>query len=716
MSFSENIAKPKIPKHALVIVRPRMYLEDWTDEGGGVYSTEFTHGRVTRMWNQYGVGELTRKTTLSGLAGGEFYHDLENEILYVGAVALPPNRTAEFELHLSQVDFTGPADPLDATSEIVNWRGVLTQEPAVQNGSVDDLFGYSPLYTSSVEINNADGWLNEILHEASFNLAVVRAYILANHDLEQGIIADDVKATLLGYVGNSISMQNQQLTLPVTDFWRFLDLPAAPQYRFRTTDFTGYNVQPDACEVYNEWYVRKIRGKLDGFIPVNIDYYASDVAAVDNNRVWITHEHETSLDEATYTYTVNHLAANTDTKTFFTTTHKLNIGDTFSQTNNSVTRYGTITAVDRANKWIEHTALTGRTVTAGDTCTRYYIGGLVVVDGDGVPFSLMPGRDFQRFYGNLNGIGDVKGFVMTDNWESTLGFTDNGGIFDPSKHKISCRVYGPKEPEKYSDGTTDVGWATDDGGADASAIGILYHLLTWAGISQDLIDETSFQNVGADSHQLGIAIPEDAAGDPTSFKEEILRVLNSMLWRLAFVQSGNEVKIGLVAMGPFAGSADYTADEQDAKLLSWEANFADIYHWVKGTYNKLERKVNDEADTYAFQSVDRARDLHFMRERGYSTELLQYVQSEAQEAISHLAYALSDRRAFYRVWVEQYFLDKANLGASYDLTRQQMPGFPYVRGTQRTRQTAVAEVQKATPGVTLSLDDQAGIQRNAGSW
>ena len=469
MGFAAQLPKQNVEKTALVILRPRYYLEDWNDKGGGVYSTTFSYGRVVRMWEEYGAGYLTRKTTLSGLAADEFYHDTLNGILYVGAASPPANRTAEYELYLSQKYFKGPCDPLDASSDVVEWTPALQVEPQPKNGSRDTQFGFAPLFTSSIEVINSNGWLNEQMKRGSFLNALAKVYLLVNSELEDGASRGDVFQTMIGYCADSLSGL-RVVSIPVSDFFRVLDRVVVPNYRFRTADFPGFPIQPDACVDGNEWYVRKVRGKVDGFKPVNIEYSAS--ASTSNNRTFITQEDETTLDEATYTYVVDHLQANTDTKTWFTEAHKLNLGDTFAQTNNGVTRYGTITAINRAAKWIEHTALTGRTVIAGDTCTRYYIGGIAIVDSDGVRFSLMPCRDFQRFYGNLNGLGDVKGFILTDNWEATLGFTDNGGVFDPARHQITCRVYGPKEPEKYSDNTTDVGEATDDGGADATAVGI----------------------------------------------------------------------------------------------------------------------------------------------------------------------------------------------------------------------------------------------------
>lgn len=713
MAFATNIEKQNVEKNALVILRPRQYLEDWTDDGGGVYSTTFTYGRVVRMWFQYGSGELTRKTELSGLGGGEFYHDYVNGILYVGAVAPPTNRTAEYELYLSQKYFMGPADPLDNSSDVVEWIPALQQEPTPKNGSRDTQYGFSPLFTSSVEVINSNGWLNEQMKRGSFLNALAKVYVMANGELEDGVLRGDVIETMVGYCADSLSGL-RIVSIPVSDFFRVLNKAAEPPLRFVTTDFTGYVIQPDANVLFDEWYVRRVRGMLENFQPVNIDY--SSPGAVDNNRIWITDEIEDGLDEGTITLVVDHLAANTATKTFFTTTPQLNVGDHFAMTNNGVTRYSKVYTIDRAAKWVTHADFTGRTVTSGDTMTRYYVGSVTIEDSNGIQHELRPGIDYLRFDGPSNGLGNVRGFVLADNWEAAhpFPFTDNGGIFDPTRHRIVCRLYGPKAGGEYSDSST-VGADVDEGGIDAKANSIVHWLLKWAGIEDDQIDEDGFDDMDADAHPIGIAIPATAAGTAENFSDYVLKVLQSMLWRLGFVQVGAEIKIGIIPTQPFQAGADYSADELDHKLVNYEQSFADIYYSARCQYGVREILLGSQAHDYKVGVCDRARDLHLVT-REFPLTILQYVGDNAQTIAQRLAYLLGDRRAFYTIQLKQRYLARASLGVSYDLTRKQLPGFPYVPGTDRTSQLSVVEVQKSTAGPILVLEDQQGIQDNSGGW
>ena len=234
-----------------------------------------------------------------------------------------------------------------------------------------------------------------------------------------------------------------------------------------------------------------------------------------------------------------------------------------------------------------------------------------------------------------------------------------------------------------------------------------------AGIDPDLIDESSFQAVT--SHQLGISIPSTASGEPEKYSDYIVQVLQSMLWRLGFTQVGAEIKIGIIPTQPFQAAADYAADEIDHKLVNYEQSYTDIYAKVRAEYNTFEVLMDGESKTYLEVENAKARDLHLATAK-LDVSLLQYVESEAQVAAQRIAYMLGDRRAFYTIQLKQLFLTRANLAVSYDLTRKQLPGFPYVPGTDRTSQLSVVEVQKSTAGPILVLEDQQGIQDNSGGW
>jgi hypothetical protein len=55
------------------------------------------------------------------------------------------------------------------------------------------------------------------------------------------------------------------------------------------------------------------------------------------------------------------------------------------------------------------------------------------------------------------------------------------------------------------------------------------------------------------------------------------------------------------------------------------------------------------------------------------------------------------------------------LGNTIEISRDRLPGFPHVRGTDRTRALGVVSTSKALTQINIELDDQKGIE-DAPSW
>lgn len=707
MTFAAQIEKPEVKKIPLVMIRPRRKVTSWTDMGGGVYRSSWTYGIVNRVWIQFGV-ELTQAASAAVL-GGEWYYDRYNQLLYVGSVVDPTavGRFVEYELHFSTDYFRGPRDPLDSASEVVDWQPYLVNEPAPQNGSRDYLFGFNPLVSSSINLANAGGALNPHLYDSSFRKGEVKMWIMVNEVMAKAIRRSEVKQTFLGYMGDTVSLSDRTVSISCQDFFSFLDR----QMEFNT--FAGIaTADPRAIVEGQEWPIRRVRGRVQNFTGVNVDYDATP--ATNKNRDWVLMEEESSLDEATYTLVVDHLAANTATKTFFTETPKVMAGDVFAMTNNGVTRYGTITAVDYAAKWVTHDDFTGRTVTGADTMTRYYIGSITIIREDGQIVKPMPGRDFLRGRGSLGSLpSGTMGVVFADNFEANVSMATP---LDPSTDTVYFTVYGPKEAPVYPSSNA-AGEATNYGGAAAQPESILYGLLEESGIDTDLIDEDSFADAGdGNTAPLGLAMPRSPSETayPT-YKDMIQLVLQSTLWRLGFVEVGNEIKIGIAPTQPFVASADYDVDELDHRAFDYQHDSTGLYWTVRLNFNKKEILPDGDFADWTLGANDLARDLH-LSTKEFTSESLHYRRDDAEQLKDRLTYALGDRRGIYTFILEQRFIDKTAVGASYQLEREDLPGYAFASGTKRSRQLSAIEVSKTSLGVNLVVEDQKGIQDNSGNW
>lgn len=725
MNFQQALENPAIEKHPMVVIRARLRVTGWETIDSFKWQNIFTRGYVTRVWRQYRNDDgFTRRDSPDDFVGGdEFSYDHETKTLVVGYPTFNtpdtedyPGITVEFEIPIADYSMCAPRDPLDPSSEYVEWHGGLSEVPLAQNGSSDSLYGFYPLNQSAINIINSDGALNEILYAASFNLALVKAYIFVDHDAEKAMRKSLVRQVFLGYT-QDLRWRGPSVQISCTDFFRFFDRAySSLSLRFDSTNFPDvepHNPNSLAAGQY-EWYVRRVIGMVDGFRPVNISYDASP--ATNKNRDWITHLSDGNPGNVVHV--MDAAAANTNTRTYFVDTPTYNVGDWVRLNHASGVRYTEVEAVNRALKYIEHEPLT-RTVVAAENVQRSYIGRIIVEDSNGQAWWLRPFADFTPTADTVAGV-DILGFLMADNWEAALGFTDNGGVFDPAIHKVCVRVYGTIDPSTFSGGSDPVSAVVPQGGIAAQAVEMLYRLISDSGFDVADIDQNTFEFVGPDSHALGMAIPpaHDQIDSFPTYKDLISQVLDSMLWRLSFIENDDEVKLGLAAVGPFIAAAEASANEQKHSGLEYSHEYGDVYKKVTLQYFKRDEVqigLDDLGPLFAVAESDSAKDLHFSTKE-WSGLILQYDTAQAQKIADRLSYALGDRRGIYRTVLDAEFILQASLGRSLELIRQQLPGFAFTYGTDRARQLAIIEVQKSTRGVSITLEDQKGIQDHSGEW
>jgi hypothetical protein len=721
MAFSTNIADQSIEKHSLVVIRPRKRLVDWNIVSGSIYSKSFSLGKVTRVWNEYNNTDGLTEGGSPSLSSGQFYYDQTTETLYVDNPIDPdlntyPGMTVEFELNISDAPFTGPRDPLNNNSETIDWIPYLKNIPQSQNGSQDTLYGFIPLIQSNLSILNGDGFFNDLLHECSFYLCPVKVYILANPDYEKGVLFSDVQEIFLGF-SSGMEYRDDELNISCVDYNTFFDREFSLPVRMNTSQFPL--AEPDSVSPGQEWYARRIYGMVDGFRPINIDYNATP--ATNNNRDWVVRDLENDTDDlaGNLNYTVDHLAANTGTRTYFTDPPAYNIGDWIILNNNSVNYYVEVEDVNRSLKYIDHEPLV-RTIIAGDTGTRYDVARVIVMSEDGtIPYWLRPGIDYTLFN---NTTLDVSGFVMADNWEAALSFTDNGGIFDPSKNPIYVRAYSSSWVGSYYS-SNDVGTLAENSGRSSQAVTILHKIINSSGFDISLIDENTFS--AATNQSLGFSVPASHTQiNLPTYKSLMSQILSSMLWKLSFVTDGSEIKVGLVEVGPFVGSGDYTADETEHNNFTYKHDYGDVYSDILINYSTKERVIDGGvlgSSVWEFlqglttSECFAGKHLH-LASKTFSTSILQYDPLEAQVISDRYSFILGDRRGIYSIILGQEFLNSVNLGAEYVLKRERLPGFSFVYGTEQERQLELIEVQKSSQAVSIVLEDQKGIQDNAGDW
>jgi len=710
--WDSSIADPMKEKHALLIVQPRLRWTGWTNHSGNIWKVAFPHGYVTRLWDDAAT-PLNATTAIADVIANSFYYDHATQFIYAYSVGDPDSNTyagltVEFEIHVSDQAFIGPRDPLSAASQNVRWIPALEEIPVAQVGARDSIYGFLPLNSSALSIKNNDGWLNEILYAASFYRCGVKAYILANEDLYDGVVFSEVKQVFTGYTAGMTSKW-PTLQIQCTDSISFFD----KEVTLRNIPGAYPAVDPAVLADRANAFLPRLWGILERYKPINVDF--DPVPATNNNRVWITHARDQGSDgsgtDGTLTYTIDTLGANSNTRTYFTTTPKVRIGDSMVIQRSGVNKYVFISNINRASKYVDHDSTGGGSVSGGDTATRYFIGRIDLQDTIGNVYSLKGGRDYTVLVDDVN---NVRGFTMIDNVES--GFLETP--FDPSSWKISCTVYGRVGGDSY--GNADpVGTVVDNGGVSARSINAIFHLLSdslFPVLSE--LSTSQFQAVESDSYAIGLVIPStrDALTAPT-YLEVLNQLLSSNMYKIAICQDSSALKLGITQVAPFPGSGDYSAGELNHRDLEFAHDYANVYSDVSLTYNRRDVRHSNEfsdRDT-ATATTPTGPNLHLIK-KTFTLDTLISSSLDAQELADRFAFLLGERRGFWTLSFELPYVDKSNIGATYRISRQHMPGFPYVENTQREQELIVSEVNKNSRSVSITLEDQKGVQDNSASW
>lgn len=738
MAFSSEIEKESVEKITLAIVSPRKRVTGWSTLAPNIYYKYLPYGVPTEIFDFYnGAGTIffERKSSIASLnpAGRTYYWEAETQVLTVthptsapDALSLP-GLTVQFDVCISTRPVYGQRDPLDATwPDVVSWEPALMAAPTSSMGTADDFFGFQPSSLSEIKIAN-NGWLNKYTYDFSFKQAPVKVFVSLGNDYERAIQAGNVFQIFKGFAA-SISESDREISIGVKNFSELLE----QEYFLDVTyqDLSAGFTSLDPAAVNNQWRVPRLYGVVERAEPVNINY--SGTPATNTNREWATHYYEGG-DHSAVVGAVDSAAADPVGTATFTTTPPFNVGDTGILVRNGVS-YGIIVSdVDRAAKTITYTPAAGVAIPPaahipGDTFTRYFVGNVVISTDADTHWVLCGGLQYTV---SLSLPSFTARFTLVNNFEASIpGFP---GPFDPSTHQIRCRLYGPKDLTTYSDAST-VGTISEASGIDADGVSLLYRLLRDSGIAADDIDTASFTSVGAASHTLGILIPQTLGSQRQTYKDLISQILLSQIWKVSNkIGTDGKLRLGLFAVGPMS-AADHAINNTEFAGLSWEHDYGDIYSNFKVKFRVpmvsessswygngpsvnqiLSNAVIYGASVFWKNSSENAKSIHKVSKL-YEASILQFDPQEALETFDRIVLILKDRRAFYRMRVPYTQLVNAEIGKTYQITRDHLPGFDYVFDAENSRNVRLIEVQKDVLGTSIIFEDQKSIEDSSGDW
>lgn len=718
MTWTAQIVKDTVAKHHLIVAKPKKRVEGFEVYSGSVYRVAFAFGKVLAA--EVNGTALTEGTSVA-LAAGQFYWD--GSYLYVrksdsSAVATANWVVAQFELYLSTKEQMFHRIPTDSTSEQVQFRGVITQAPVVDVSSGDNLFGFSPIASTSVVCAMDAEYLQELLHGTTFTQCEINIFHVA------GKFAVANVQKIMSGVGGTHDHSDTNFSLNIMDRSYKLDVESSNgsyDSRFSTSTRTGDSL-PDP--VYQNRPIRSVYGIQKSVRGVCMDYKDESPANTDNRR-WAFMTNGFGVGSFTITVT----AYSTDSifnvsvadakklKTYLDLGFFKVYGHSLLRDVNSVdTTTGEITLAS---------GMTGVGVSSSIAVIPFANAYLI---SQGNWYKLNYGTHFTTT--NLN--DDTFGMELLTTVESGYGIS----VLNPSTDYVIADMMGAQIAPTF--GGNPISTAV---GAVANPIVVLYHILKdRVGLEESEIDGDAFIDLAAEvTDQIAMAIPLSEADDFEDWKTIIARLLTTGFLKAFYDEEG---RYTIKRVGPI-GAVDATLTDDDIQgELKFEYSFDDIcavraingpaeYYLLREKTAILGGATSGKASFYAsarqYYYFWRANSELYLYQTGrirdvetyfYFNQTLFDLYGDGQfDYANKLAYIMGERRGRVSLYAKSGAWS-LNLGDAVAIERKKLPGFAYDEDTNRTRNFIVCEIRKELNGVALVLDDQKGIEDadDAGDW
>lgn len=708
MSFSTEILKPNSNIRTLVRLRPRMRLTGWTVNGtySNVYQIAWTERLIVGLLHNHPVNYVDEETSLANCASSDnsFFYDSSAQILYFNPPSTEsPNlyfTVIEWDVLLSTEPLNWYRNPMDSTSGDAHWEGGIVRAPAPTQGNPDLIFGYNPVNVSNLAFQAADGALFKYMHKWSLNNSQVKVWICVG---ELSIL--NISELFVG-IGANCSMRDGVFSLQVRDPLQLLEQEWDGTF-FSTDDFSSLN--PDEVGLP----IREVFGFMPSFLPVNVDYNATPSTTV--NRDWCVSKGAIA-DSAQLVRTI--VSAPSNTETIVSDVSGFQSGDRIVVENGGVNKYTSIAFIDEGTNKITHGDIGSRTVSGGDEVKRGFNQAVFILV-DNVLFEL----EYLRDWTEVDMANGSKGIVLANNFEANLTSPAFPSPFDPSQHTLYVATYGERTLPKKLNGITDFGQHTARGGTAGHPVVVLWDILrnrirTFR--ESVLLDEDAWSDMALDfDRAIGLAVPETKTGQFPNYKEVCQLLLQTELLRLHFKIDGFSY-LTITQTAPSSGDS-MEMTEVEASGVEFEWDYSDVYNKIKLSLNQGEvlgeayREANEDTIyTYPdlvneFSPLRAAGYLHKVSKTFEFRSLFPLALNDESDLIAwRLAKIIGERRGTISANLPVSFITESiDDKTSVELLR--LPGFA-VSGEINTRAYKIGRHQKSAQGVSLTLDDQKGIE------
>jgi hypothetical protein len=695
MSYSSLLLEEGIDSQYMAIITPKRKVTSWVLHSGSVYKSDFDYGYVSRVFTD--GSEMVGGSSPS-LSANEFYYDFADEILYVrtsgGGDPSSNFVVAHFEIYTATFDKHWYRDPLDNTETQVYWEPIIAKSPSLKATTTDVLFGYLPVQTSSITLNNFEHTFERMIYDSSFNKASIKIY----HLLDELDFAN-IKLVYDGFMSD-LSYDQETVTIKCFDrrdiFNEEYRNPSGDESFFNDTDFPS--IDPN----FKGRPIRKVYGLVDGVVPINIDYKQTEPTTSDN-RNWVVQSGQSNIADLSRTCGGG---THTSTRTYINDATGFTIGDSV-WFDKGTDEYKTLTDVNYVSNYVEHSALSV-TCVDGDLLKRSFVGNITIVQNQEKYYPMF-GRDYTS---NYSMAADSIGFDFVTGLEANLSLPNTLSTSDP----IFCRVYG--QTNNVTLGGPALGSDDDQTGNLTNPISILIKLMKELGIQESEINQSSFTSIVSTANKpIGLSIPKNVNDNFPTYKEVFIEIFGSLLLRM-FIDNDAKWKASLVS--EITGAADKTIEDDEIIRGSFDYNFSynEILSEIIVQYFYREKDSDtNKQNTYSKVTAtsDNAKYLHGIKKQKTFTSL-HLREVDAQDLADRLSDIFGERSGELTLKSKNRFFDTL-LNDRIQTDRTKLPGFAYDGETINSRKFAVVTTEKSLRDVKILLDDQKGIQdNNSGNW
>lgn len=694
MAYADLLEDEVAQSQYLIVLKPRRRVTSFTLFSGSVYRAAFDYGECTSAWAD---GVALTQGSSAVLSAGEFWHDVANDFLYVRLSGGGDPDTvwlvAAFEVYCGTIDAHHYRVATDSTTRVVYWEPIVSKSPMFKATASDSEFGFNPVQSSSLVLNNAENIFERFLHDSSFN----RAECIVYHWLGD-LLTANVKRVLNGFTTNA-SLDPPKLTLKITD--RVDQLSNEWRNAAGSLSFYDLATYPSLDPQSIGRAVRRVYGRVDGFEPVNVDYVIESPTTSDN-RDWAVITGQTGLDQVSRTVPASPVS--TTVRTYVNSVNGLNVGDSiwFDKASDE---YAFVTAVGA--DYIEHAALSVA-CTTGDLVKRGFVGSVSIIQNE-VEYVAHYNRDYTI---STAMAGGISGFSFSTSLEANLSIPNTLSASD----RVHCRVYGRRNDLTLG----GPAFGSDDSRTDNMAHPaqvVLDILKGQLGVSESDINAAAFTAALTDqSSGVGLAIPERATSSEFPKLRDTLGVLTkSALFKLLI---NDDADWSIVTTKPLGAVTKTIADDEILRgSIGWDYDYSDVVSQVSIEYNAREvalTRSSEDTVSVASATSDMATYVHQASATLTQRSCWAY-ESEAQELADRMAFVMGERRGKVTLRTKNRFY-ATKLGDNIQVDLVSLPGFEYNGETVNSREHAVIEVERSKDQVTIKLDDRKGVEDNSGGW